>query len=902
MPRDDMETASNREAEGGLTPTATQAQRPFGPSGNVNGLQITAPLLEGEIVPEEQAHTDAEWLSFVKAAKSSSDQYMGPIRTSWSNNYRAYRNQHHEKSTFNSERWRGRSKLHRPKTHSAVHKGDATAASALFTSSDIIEVEPTNPLNPQDQATAEILKEIINLRLGPKSGKAGVPWFKTIIGAHNDCQMTALCCLKVYWDYKALARQGEPITDEAGMQIVNPDTGEPAVRNKILRDRPMIRLFPMELVIRDPAASWLDQAQESSFLGLMHPMRVGDAEALMKANQKSAVPWRKIDRSDLVRAGAGNPIEAQGVTNAREGTTAERQTRNKVSTPARDYDMTYLVEWFVRRDDQEWHFWTAYTDKLLSDPVPVEEVYPHLQGERPVVIGTGKIEPHKIDPISKVAAALPLQQEINELVNTRLEAVKQNAFPLTILKRGAQLDVKQIQYRGPDSAIFANNVEEDLKFDRPPDVGSEAYLEMSNLNADYDELVGTFNASTVQNSRQMNETVGGMNLMSGAANVTADFDLTVFVKTTCDPALNQIAKLEQYYEDDATILSIAGEKAQLFEKFGIDEITDELLSRDVTVSVAAGIGNADPMVKQQKLITSLMALGQMMGPQLASRAKQDEIIDEVMGTAGFSNASERFFNPMEDEDPRLQQAMQALQMMQAQVEDKQADRDNKIEVSRISSATTLINTILGAQAKMVQADQAHQQQIESGVVDHGMQMEAGAVEHQRGMEGKAHDHVHDLHKTQVTGEQKSQQIQQGAQAQVASQIDPNLVMQLLMSALPTIMPNTPIPDLSGQGGQGMGQGGGMPGQGMMMPQGGMGSGGASQPQQDPMAEMMQMMMQQQQQTQQTMMALAQTMSQVGQGLQSLAQATSSPKVIIRDPMTGQPIGTKPLLPSLGVQP
>jgi hypothetical protein len=398
-----------------------------------------------------------------------------------------------------------------------------------------------------------------------------------------------------------------------------------------------------------------------------------------------------------------------------------------------------------------------------------------------------------------------------------------------------------------------------------------------------------------------------MNLMSGAANVVADFDLTVFVKTFCDPCLNQIAKLEQYYEDDATILSIAGEKAQLFEKYGVDEITDELLSRDVTVSVAAGIGNADPMVKQQKLITAAMALGQMFGPQLAARAKQDEFIDEIMGTAGFSNASERFFNPSEDEDPRIQQLMQALQMLQAQAEDKQADRDNKIEVSRIASATTLINTILGAQAKMVQADQAHQQQIESGVVQHGMQMEAGAVEHGRAMEGKAHDHVHDLHKTQVAGDQKSQQIQQGAQAKMMGQpspdgaqpqgggIDQNLIMQLLMSALPTIMPNTPIPDLSG--GQGGPQGGGMPQMGMMGGSGGMAAGGPPQPQDDPMGQMMQMLMMQNQQMQQTMGMLAQTMAGVGQGLQNLAQATSSPKVIIKDEM-GRPIGTKPLLPAL----
>ena len=44
-----------------------------------------------------------------------------------------------------------------------------------------------------------------------------------------------------------------------------------------------------------------------------------------------------------------------------------------------------------------------------------------------------------------------------------------------------------------------------------------------------------------------------------------------------EPVIKQLIKLEQYYETDIVVLSIAAQKAQLWMRYGINEITDELL-------------------------------------------------------------------------------------------------------------------------------------------------------------------------------------------------------------------------------------------------------------------------------------------------------------------------------------
>jgi len=51
---------------------------------------------------------------------------------------------------------------------------------------------------------------------------------------------------------------------------------------------------------------------------------------------------------------------------------------------------------------------------------------------------------------------------------------------------------------------------EDVEWWQPPDLPQSAFVENNYLTADFDSLAGVFDAGSINNNRQMNETVGGM--------------------------------------------------------------------------------------------------------------------------------------------------------------------------------------------------------------------------------------------------------------------------------------------------------------------------------------------------------------------------------------------------------
>lgn len=701
MPRypDQAETANNREAEAGLNKPAIPKGMAGG--GNVNGEQIDG---AGATTDEQakKAIADAQWIAFTKQMKQAAEQQLNVLRNVWANNYRAINNQHANGSKYNSPGWRGRSQLHRPKTRSALKKADAGAANALFATSDVVAIEPNNALDERSKASAAINKALLNYRLDRKSGKAGIPWFQIAIGAHNDAKATGICVSKQYWEHRTRpVKEWVADVDEAtGRPVLDAATGQPRMTQrttmKVVRDRPMIRLYPPELVLRDPGADWLDQAQDSAFVGLMHPMTIGDWMAMAGDLQEKtpAGRYRRIEASILQKARIGGATQV--VNTARES--AGVTNREQITTGIHEFDRFWAIEWFVRYQGEEWNYWTAGSSDIIADLWPTEEAYPEFDGERPIVIGLGNIEPHKIDPMSMVQSVQPLQQEINDLVNMRLDGVKESIRPLTMVRRGKKIDVKSIQQRSGDTAVYVSD-KDDVSFDRPDGPSGESYMEMNQMNADFDDTVGQFNNSSVTTNRQLGETVGGMKLVNANANVVGDFELRVWIETYVEPVLRQVVRLEQRYEDDSTILAIAGQKAKLYQKFGVDTIDDDLINRELFISVNAGMGNSDPMVKLDKFLKVSAGLGHILGQSVQTRAKQDEIIDELFGAAGFRDASERFFHEGDQQDPRITQLQELIQGLEQQLKEKQAGLDNQLQVERIKSATTLVKSFLDSVAK-----------------------------------------------------------------------------------------------------------------------------------------------------------------------------------------------------------
>jgi hypothetical protein len=99
------------------------------------------------------------------------------------------------------------------------------------------------------------------------------------------------------------------------------------------------------------------------------------------------------------------------------------------------------------------------------------------------------------------------------------------------------------------------------------------------------------------------------------------------------------------------ILALAKKRAPSMLKFGVSEITDELLGQEVVVRVSAGVGSPDPMQKMAKLgqavelLTKILRREQEVPESGELVMKEEAWIDEIMGNAGQRDGFDRFFSP-----------------------------------------------------------------------------------------------------------------------------------------------------------------------------------------------------------------------------------------------------------------
>jgi hypothetical protein len=509
------------------------------------------------------------------------------VRGAWDRSYRAYRNEHFRTSKYLGDRFKARSRLFKPKTRSAVRKNQASAAGSLFGNADVVTITAQDESDPTQRASAELKKELLNYRLDRANRQTSLPWFLVAMGAHQDAQITGICCSKQYWKFRERVVQWTQEPDE--------DTGEvkrvPA-QTKVIVDRPDVVNIHPENVIIDPSCEWTDPAQTSGFLTVRYPLPIHEIEKRMRPSQFGGDPeWLQVTREELLSHASGSPADVSSTRQAREGGNDPTEQSNSIGV----WRVLWVQENFVEIDGEDYNFWTLGDQKLLSMPMPTHEAYPHLFGERPYVLGFGALEPHRAIPMSPVESWQQLQQEANEIVNLRLDQMKHVVNPVAKVARGKQVDLNAVQRRSPDGVLLLTDIEKDVAWDRPPDVPASAYAEANYINNDFDELSGSFSTSSVATNRNLNETVGGMKLMSSAATTVTEFDLKVWVETWVDRVLAQVVKLEEYYESDERVLVLAGQRAELYEKFHIQDITDQLLMQDVTVKVSAGIGAGDPM-------------------------------------------------------------------------------------------------------------------------------------------------------------------------------------------------------------------------------------------------------------------------------------------------------------------
>lgn len=642
-----------------LPVTISQPGTPPGEDGMMRGVGLENAASEyasgppdGDDDDDAYSNTGIDFLALVREAEDQATLYVAQAnRRAWSQSLRAFHNEHYIGSKYTRPEWRGRSKLFVPKTRAAVRKDAAAVAASLFNNIDAINCLPGNESDPVQRASAALMEEIVNYRTNRASGKASFPWFMVAMGARQDAVLTGVCLSKQVWKQEYRKTGSEQVMQQ------DPQDGvyKLVTRDKFSLeiDRPDMILFPPENYVIDSSADWTNPVQSAAFLILKYPMQLEE----IKAKQDAPVnPWKPVPEAILKGSVDNGKQDMSAIRRARE-MGLDRLDETQTGT---HFQIVWVYEVFMRVEGEDYTFYSVGDQHYLTDPRPVREVYPAHFGERPLALGYGNLEAHRIYPMAPAESWQPLQLEVNDLRNLMLDATKQNVMPISKVVRGKQIDLDQVRRRASGSSIIVTN-KDDVTWDNPPQMGNGPVMMTRELDLEMDDLSGTQNYGSVETNNALGKTLGGLKLAAGAANAVQEFDIRVWIETWAAPALSQIVQLEQYYESDPVVLGLCGQKAQLLQKYGINKIDDELLENNITVRVSVGLGAGDPQQRLAKFQSASTIVAPLLAQTKEFQSGQIEvdweaICEEVFGAAGYHDGGKRFFkdngqpaaNPMMD--------------------------------------------------------------------------------------------------------------------------------------------------------------------------------------------------------------------------------------------------------------
>lgn len=623
---------------------------------------------------DDGAKFEDEWLLMARDAYTRAESYYDAnIRRQHETNLSHFQNKHAPGSKYYTEGYKFRHKGFRPKTRSMVRRQEAALLKSMFATSDFVKVQAARTQDPSHRVSAEINQQLLQYRL-----ENTIPWFLTALGAYQETLNLGLCISHQFWDYEEEGQGYNPEDSSAGPapDEIPPDDQQEEIETadateggddtfaafdealdldnviqgdfggspqpEIIKDTPAIELRPCENVYFSIAADWRDPANTSPFIIDKIPMFIDDVKAMAQPRAGSPrQPWYELTEAQLLAGIADDydPVRRQRESN-REDSKDERYLY-------RGFDTVWVHRNIVRKYGRDWVYYTLGIHYRLSDPVPLREEYPHLKpGERPYVIGFSNIEAHKNYPESLVGLGARTQQDANQLNNTRFDNVELSLNRRYIVKRAAMIDYRGLQRNVPGGVTETDDPNNDIRLEAPPDVTASSYQEQDRINADYDELLGMFSGSSVQNNRAMNETVGGMKLLAGDADSLTEYPLMVFMITWVLPVLKQVVRLEQAHESDPALLNLIGEKIKFWQRYKptADEpqrITDKWIQGTMNLQVSAGMGAASPEQRIQNLAAGFGIIFQL-APALAQTLDGQEVAKEVLGAMGYQG-TERFF-------------------------------------------------------------------------------------------------------------------------------------------------------------------------------------------------------------------------------------------------------------------
>lgn len=738
----------------------------------------------------------SDWLERAKSAYYSSTTYVDSnYRKTWEDSIRAFNSQHPLDSKFNHPAYEKRSRVYRPKTRAIIRKNEAAGAAAFFSSMDVVSVTPNDQNNQAEVASADIMKQLLQHRLSKDipwfqvvmgglqdaqvtAACAHIYWeykearqeIETQIESYHEAargeSVHPASALAGALDkaQQALALTGEALQGEALDQyrasmaanteapaedVEYPEQGklpkgamqatsegklqsEPtditavkieAKPVKVLVDRPVIDLFPVENLRIDPGANWMDPINSSPYVIHLIPMYVLDIKDKMESGEWDSHPDAMI--------AAATETKPDSTRIARQ-----KDRDDPYGADARsidDYEVVWVQRHIHRRDGDDWEFYTLGDMAMLTPPALLSESI--LHGKRPYVLGTTVIETHKLFPSTVPQLSKGLQEEINEVANQRLDNVKFVLNKKFLVKRGKEADIQGLLRNVPGGVAMFDNPMDDVRELNWQDVTGSSFQEHIGLNQEMDELLGNFNPAAIMTGGGGNSPARNMAMLSGASGTLVEYALRTYVETFVQPVLRMLVQLEQAYETDAVVMKIAAKRANLFQKYGIDEVTDDLLKNELTLTVNVGMGATDPMMKLNKFLTAMNTYTAML-KQPTPGINMKEVGKEIFGHLGYQDGG-RFFTVEDPQILQLQQQMQQAQGIIQQLQQKVAEKNTAHQIAQqkiiVDKEKAIQTTAMKEQGANQRALATHWRAMHQADSEHARTAAATDLSNQRSM-------------------------------------------------------------------------------------------------------------------------------------------------------------------------
>ena len=648
-------------------------------------LPSTASEVAGSFLPSggrtsDTAGDDAQWLQTANSCyRQSTDFFDANLRVRMEESADLYRSKHPRGSKYNLASFSKRSKLFRPKTRAAMRKLESKIAKAFFATNDIVSIQAPNTGDKLAVQAAKIQELMLNYRL-----KKTMHWFETVIGAFQDASKQGFVVSRTDWEYKQAKRYYTEVDELTGDH-------KRTTEDVVISDTPVVVLVPAENIRISPACDWRDPIGSSPYVIELMPMTIEAVREMM--DRDSMFTWRDVT-DDALNSGAKQSMDS--IRSAREGSRQDRY--DATSSGPGEYDTVWIHRNIVRIEGEDYIYLTVGTTVMLTDPMPLIEVDP--RGYRGYEWGFTVLESHNPYPDGDVQLTKAIQEEINEVANMRADALKMATVGRYFVKRNSSIDTQALVRFVPGSSIEVNNVQSDVRWDKSPDVGRGTFEEQNLLNMEMDDLTGNFNTGSVGANRQLNETVGGMELISDNANEISEFTARVFTETWIEKVLAHVLDLMCIWETDTTIATLIGERANV-------EMVDVFRSMKSPMGVVVGVGfgATNPEQRIRRMQIAFGILGQV-SPTLLQSADQGEIAAEVMGALGYPDA-QRFFPTLAEEgekDPAVKALEEQVAQLTQMVQTKQMEIDGRVQVAQISA-----DARLQIEQLKVQSRQAEQQ-------------------------------------------------------------------------------------------------------------------------------------------------------------------------------------------------